>query len=510
VLSGAHRYGLVGANGTGKTTLLRLLAGEEAASEGSISFPKKARIGWLKQDQFRYEDEIVLNVVLHGKMVLWNAWEEQKKLLKELDSPQYAYRLAELEDIIAYHDGYMAEAVAQKLLIGLGIKEEQQYQTLGELSGGFKLRVLLAQALFNNPDILVLDEPNNYLDITSIEWLKDYLKNKFRGLLIFTSHDHYFLNSLATHILDIDYGEIREYVGNYDQFLRQKQGIIEQKMHERSYKEKKIAQLRVFIERFRASPSRSRQALSREKMVEKIEMPDIEKSSRRSPHFHFSLQRASGKEVLKVKKISKNFDGTPVLKNVSFVVERGEKIAIIGQNGVGKSTLLKIIAGQLGACHGTYEWGYETHVSYFAQEHHEMARDSTTMYDWLNNHTTHIPTSVLRQTLGAVLFSQEDIHKKVCVLSGGEIARLICARIMLEKGNVLILDEPTNHFDIESRSALAQAICTYPGTVIVVSHDRHFIAAIANRIIALSPEGMLDFHGTYGEWEKEFGKKFNK
>ena len=507
ILSENRRYGLVGANGTGKSTLLRIFAKEEQPTEGTLAISKDARIGWLKQDQFKYEDELVLNVVLRGKAPLWAAMQEKEQLFKQPFSEQSGYRLAELEDIIAHNDGYSAESVAEQLLTGLGIALPDQYEPLSKLSGGYKLRVLLAQALFNNPDILLLDEPNNYLDIVTISWLEKYLKHEFNGLLIFTSHDQDFLNNLATDILDIDYGEIREYVGNYDAFLKQKQLVIEQKLHERAYMEKKIARLRVFIERFRASAARSRQAMAREKMVEKMELPDVEKSSRRSPHFAFTCKRPSGKEVLKVQKISKSFGTRSLLKNVTFSVQRSDKIAIIGANGMGKSTLLKILMGKLPADGGTYQWGFETHIDYFAQEHHEMARTQENAFEWLSEHTHQIPTTLLRQVLGMVLFSQDDVHKKVSVLSGGEITRLLFAKSILDKGNILVLDEPTNHLDIESREALAQALKTYEGTILAVSHDRHFICAFATRIIALSAQGIIDYQGSYTDYLKEFSGK---
>lgn len=499
VLAEHNRYGLVGANGTGKSTFLRLLTAQETPTDGSIAISKNAKIGWLKQDQFLYEHELVLNVVLRGNAQLWSALQERIAIYKEPITEQSGYRLADLEEIIAHHDGYNVETVAEQLLSGLGIKSADQYEPLSSLSGGFKLRVLLAQALFNNPDILLLDEPNNYLDIVTIRWLEDYLKNNFKGILIFTSHDQDFLNNLSTTILDIDYGEIREYKGNYDAFLKQKNLVIEQKLKERVYLEKKVAAMQAFVDRFKAS-TRSKQAMSRAKALEKIELPDIEKSSRRAPHLAFPIKRHSGKIVLTVQKISKGFNNNNVLKNISFTINKGDKVAIIGANGIGKSTLLKIITNHLPADSGTFSWGFETHVSYFAQEHYEMKRDDSTVFDWLSEHTTDIPTPVLRQTLGTVLFSQDDINKTVSVLSGGEITRLLFAKMMLDRNNVLILDEPTNHLDIESRAALAHALQKYEGTVILVSHDRHFVTQVANRIIALSAKGIFDFKGSYAEY----------
>lgn len=503
LLSNYNRYALVGANGTGKSTLLRILAGEEDPTDGTITFPKDVNLGWLKQDQFRYEHEIVLNVVIQGKKALWDAMSEKAKLLAKKDlTEKDGYRICELEEEIALHDGYMAESKAEELLTGLGIRPEQQYEELGRLSGGFKLRVLLAQALFNNPDILILDEPNNYLDIITISWLEDYLKNQYHGLLIFTSHDQDFLNNLATHVLDIDYGEIRMYPGNYANFLKQKVGIMEQKLKEQAYLEKKKAKLQAFVDRFKASAARSKQATSRQKAIDKMEMPDISQSSRISPHFEFTPERASGKEVLQLSGINKTFEDRPILKNVTFAITRGEKIAVIGQNGIGKSTLLKIVTESLPADKGTFKWGFETHVSYFAQEHYAMKKDERTALDWLSSNTKNITSTALRAAMGGALFRQSDAFKKVSVLSGGEITRLIFAKMALDKGNVLVLDEPTNHLDIETREELAKALKDFQGTVILVSHDRHFVMQIASRIISLTHQGLTDFKGTYQEYAK--------
>ncbi len=501
VLAGERRYGLVGANGAGKTTFFKMLTGELEPSDGMITFASDATVGTMQQDQFRYLDELVLHVVMRGDAQLWHALSGRNELLKrsELDE-QSGYLLAEYEDYIATHDGYTAETRAELLLTGLGIDIEKQIEPLGTLSGGYKLRVLLAQALFNNPDILILDEPNNYLDMQTINWLERYLKETYKGLLLFTSHDQEFLNSVATDILDIDYGEIREYKGNYDQFLKQKKLVEEQKLHELTYKEKKIAQMRAFVERFRASATRSRQALSREKMIEKIELPEVEKSSRATPHLQFQIARPSGQQVLTVKNICKSFEDRKVLHNVSFSINRGEKVAIIGVNGIGKSTLLNIIMGRIAADKGTYAWGYETHTGYFAQEHSHMKHETTSLYDWLVAHTNISNIQTIRGALGAALFSAEAVEKLVNVLSGGEVSRLLLAQLMLLKPNVLILDEPTNHLDIESRAELARALQEYPGTLIFVSHDRHFVSQIATRIISLSPTGLFSFDGSYAEY----------
>ncbi len=336
------------------------------------------------------------------------------------------------------------------MLIGLGVEQGYHLRPLNALSGGFKLRALLAQALFGQPDILLLDEPTNHLDIMSIAWLENYLKNQFKGVLLFISHDYGFLNNLSTHVLDVDFGEIREYVGNYDHFMEEKKLKVEQKLNELQYLENKIAHMRVFVEKFRASASRSKQALSKEKMIDKLELPDIKKSSRVSPNFQFKQKRPSGKIVLKAEKISKNFGDKVVLKNVSFSVNRGDKVAIIGHNGIGKSTLLKILLAQHIADVGTYEWGYETHIAYFAQDHHETLKQNIPVLDWLKQERESDNTQeVIRRALGQMLFTQDDVHKHIPTLSGGEAARLLFANMMLLQANIIILDEPTNHLDLE-------------------------------------------------------------
>lgn len=502
-LFGNNRYGLVGANGAGKTTLLHIITGQEQPHGGKIIITKHARLGWMQQDQHRYDTHRILDVVLQGNAHLWKALQEQNSLLlSEKITEQQGLRLIELEEKIAQYGGYQAESIAETILRGVGIAPEYHDKPLSVLSGGYKLRVLLAQALFASPDILLLDEPTNYLDIVTIAWLENYLVHEYEGLLIFTSHDHDFLNNVATHILDIDYAKVTEYSGNYEYCLKQKALVQEQKMQERRHTEREIERLNVFIERFRASPSRSSQSLSREKKVERMkeELPEHDISSRRAPSFNFTQKRPSGKDVLKVSKIRKSYDAKLVLQGISFTIQRGQKVALIGRNGIGKSTLLKIIMGSEKADSGTYEWGYEAHISYFAQEHKEMAQEHATVLAWLEAQNTKEPISKLRATLGSMLFSGNDVQKKVSSLSGGEKTRLIFAKIMLEQANILVLDEPTNHLDLEARQALADALVMYEGTVIFVSHDRHFVSTLANRIITLSTQGIKNFMGTYEEY----------
>jgi ATPase subunit of ABC transporter with duplicated ATPase domains len=381
-IKNGNRYGLVGANGAGKSTFFKVLIKEEKASIGEVNILKKARIGCLKQDQFLYENTSIINTVIAGRSELWQALQEKEKILgNDQCDEESGYRLGELEQIIADNDGYISEIFAIELLLGLGIEEKYHHQPLSVLSGGYKLRVLLAQSLFNNPDILLLDEPTNHLDIVSIYWLENYLKHKFRGALVFISHDLAFLNNISTHILDIDYGTIKTYTGNYDIFVRDKQLVADQKLKDLNNIEKKIATMQVFIDKFRASASRAKQSSSREKQIEKMELPDIQKSSRISPYFNFKQKRPSGKLVLQVKGISKNYENKKILNNVSFTVTRGKKIVIIGPNGIGKSTLLKILLGKISSDLGNYEWGYETQISYFAQDHHELLNENINVID---------------------------------------------------------------------------------------------------------------------------------
>ncbi len=509
IINKGNRYGLVGANGAGKSTLLRVIAGEEEASFGEVSIMRNTRIGWLKQDQYRYENVSIINTVIAGKEELWSALQERDAIIaQEVCDDKAGYRLGELEEIILDNDGYNAEPFAAELLSGLGIKEEYHYQPLSTLSGGYKLRVLLAQSLFNNPDVLMLDEPTNHLDMSSIYWLENYLKQKFKGALVFISHDVAFLNNIATHILDIDYGEVQEYVGNYNYFVQEKRLIVERKLHERTYMEKKIAHMRVFVEKFRASASRSKQALSREKLIDKIEMPDIQKSSRASPNFEFKIKRPSGKVVIKTEDIAKSFGEKKVLSKVSFSVLKGEKIIIVGPNGIGKSTLLKIILGKLAADQGSYEWGYEAQISYFAQDHHDLLNESMTAFEWLSNQASSELVGKIRTVMGRMLFRQDEAYKNILSLSGGEGARLLLAKIMLEEGNVLILDEPTNHLDIEAKEALKKALIQYTGTLIMVTHDRDFASNIGTRVLALSERGITDFKGKYKEYLEKHGNDY--
>lgn len=508
-LKKGRRYGVVGANGSGKSTFLKLICGVEEPAYGEITKPKLDTVGFLQQDQFLHPEERILDVVMKGRKELWSAIQEKDKLLEGDDwSQDNVMRIGELEEIIAKNDGYAAESLAHTLLTGLGIADEDHKKPLNILSGGYRLRVLLAQALFDNPDILVLDEPTNHLDIMTISWLESYLIKDYQGLLVLVSHDHSFLNGVCTDILDIDYGEIIHYPGNYDHFVKEKVAVAEQRLAEKAQVEQRVAELQKFIDKFKAKATKARQAKSKQKMVDRLEVPDIKHSSRREPHFKFTPKRPSGKTVLTVEHIAKAYGENQVLKDVSFQVGREDKLALIGHNGVGKSTLLKIITNHLKMDAGSFDWGHETHVAYFAQDHHEQLNGRMTALQWLQSQVDNKTDTELRGALGQMLFKSEEGDKSITSLSGGEAARLCFAKIMLEKPNVLILDEPTNHLDLESIEALKKALRTYAGTVIFVSHDRYFVSHLANRVITLTERGVNDFRGSYKDYIAKFGEDY--
>lgn len=502
-LNDQMHYALVGANGAGKSTLFKLITKEEDPTAGEIAIPKDTNIGWLKQDQFRYENFILTDIVLQGKPKLWQAIVAKEKILQANNwDNKTAHLLSEIEEVIAEQNGYAALAFAQKLLIGLGIHADYHNKALSKLSGGYKLRVLLAQTLFQEPDILLLDEPTNHLDIISIHWLEQYLKNEFRGMVIFISHDRKFINRLADFILDIDYGEIRQYSGNYEKFLIEKKLIEEQKLLAKKHMEQKILDMQKLVDRFR-SGTRSKQAQSRVKMIEKIELPDIKHSSRQQPYFHFKPQNHSGKIVLRLENLSKEFQHKKLFSNITLEITRGEKVAIVGENGVGKSTLIKILVGKILPSNGEYTWGQSTEISYFSQDHHDAINQHIPVLQWLENQIKNANEQQIRKTLSQVLFKNEDVKKDILLLSGGETARLLLAKIALESKNILVLDEPTNHLDIEAIESLSTALNIYKGTVILVSHDRYFIDSIVNRVLFISRENkLIDFKGKFSDFEK--------
>jgi len=509
ILLPTQRYGVVGANGTGKSTFLKILAGDEASSHGSVEKAKNLTIGILKQDHFRYEEDRLIDVVIRGNPVLWDAMMEKEKLFsKETFTEEDGYRLSELEEIVMHQGGYEAEATVKNLLLGLGIAEKFHQGPLSALSGGYKLRVLLAQVLYQKPDIMLLDEPTNHLDIVSIAWLEEFLKTTFKGLLVFISHDRSFLNNMSTNILDIDYDTITDYTGNYDKFCIAKEESLRLKQSELKNQEKKIEALQSFVDRFGAKASKASQAASRQKMIDRIELVEIKDSNIFKPYFNFQHKRPSGKSIVKVENLHKRFDERILLKEVSFTIQRGDKCAVIGPNGIGKSTLLKILLNEVQSDQGEFEWSETVQVGYFAQDYRTQLVPEQTIWQWMENNIV-APAQEIRKVLGQVLFRGSDVDKKIATLSGGESARLVMAKLILEKHNVLIFDEPTNHLDLESIDALIEAIQEFPGAVLFVSHNRYFIDRISSRVLVLTEQyGVQNYLGNYNDYLDQFGKDY--
>ena len=515
-LNPGERYGLVGANGSGKTTLLNILAGDLEPDEGTVSVPGSARLGVLRQDQFLHDDEEILSVALRGNPELWEAMAEKEELLAEADGGRGDFdadRFGELEETVQRYDGYTAEARAARILEGLGIEGELHREPLSVLSGGFKLRVLLAQVLAGAPDALLLDEPTNHLDIVTIRWLEKFLRD-FEGPVVVISHDHRFLDNVCTHVLDVDYRTVTLYHGGYTDFQEQKAEERERREKEIEKREREIAKHQEFVDRFRAKASKARQAQSKLRLIEKKaeDLEELPPSSRRYPTFRFEQRRPSGKEVLRVEGVRKSYGDDEVLHGVDLTVRRGDRVAVIGPNGVGKSTLLKIVMGRLEPDAGEVEWGYETHPGYFAQDHREELEEAAgagrggggggdrTAEEWLRDFCPGKGRGFVRGHMGLMLFEGDDGRKPLKALSGGEAARLVFSRLLLEKPNVLVLDEPTNHLDMESIEALVEGLKDFEGTLVLVSHDRWFVKEIADRIVEIAPDGITDYPGTYEEY----------
>ena len=529
-LKPGERHGLVGANGSGKTTLLKILAGDLRPSEGSVSIPRGTRLGVLRQDRFLYEDEAVLQVAQMGNEELWEAIVERRSVLALARDHFDSRRYSELEEVFERHDGYSAESRAAAILEGLGLPGRIHQRPLSTLSGGFRLRVLLAQVLAGTPDVLLLDEPTNHLDILSIRWLEKFLRG-FRGPVVVISHDHRFLDNVATHILDIDYETVRGYPGDYARFLEAKAAERDRREKEIALREREIAHHRRFVDRFRAKATKARQAQSRVRMIEKKAqgLEELPKSSRRRPTFRFEQRRPSGRGVVEVAGVSKSFGERRVLDGVDLRVARGDRLAMVGRNGVGKSTLLKIMTGRLEADAGSVEWGYETHPGYFAQDPKDHlgpgGGDGTdaaakpgsaaggargpamrrTAAAWIGDYCAGRGTGYARGQLGLVLLGGDASDKPLGALSGGETARLVICSLMIRRPNVLVLDEPTNHLDLESIEALVEGLERFAGTLIFVSHDRWFVDRLANRIVEVGAQEMRDFRGSYGEYVRYCG-----
>ncbi|MFO0563172.1 MAG: ATP-binding cassette domain-containing protein [Polyangiales bacterium] len=496
------RYGLVGANGSGKSTLMNILLGRDTPTEGSVLIPKRVRVGALRQDQFLEDNERIVDVAAKGDATVWAALRELTALEHDHGDP---HRIAELEELIRAHDGYTLEARASWILTGLGIPANVHREPLSTLSGGFKLRVLLAQALLGGPELLLLDEPTNHLDILSIRWLEKFLAD-YRGCAVVISHDQRFLDNVATHVLDVDYGTVTKYTGNYRAFVTQKHAERERRQKEIDKTEALIAHKRAYVERFRYKASKASQAQSILKQLDKIEVDELEDSTRREPHFRFEIERPSGKDVLEIEALSKSYGDKRVLQSLSMTLRRGDRLAVIGPNGLGKSTLLRIAVGKLAPDSGAVRWGHEARVGYFAQDHGEVLDDpEQTALSVMEAVKPRESVAFVRKHLGAVLFSGDDVHKPVKSLSGGEAARLVFGTLMAQQPNVLVLDEPTNHLDLESIDALVEALQSYEGTLLFVSHDRRFVSDVATRILEIRPEGPNFFPGTFAEYLEKCG-----
>ncbi len=493
-----NRYGLTGPNGAGKTTFMKILSGDEEADTGKIFRPRK--LGILRQDHFKYEDNRVLDVVLMGNDALWEAMTEKERLLaKDEVSEEDGVRLAELEAVIAEEDGYAAEADAAELLQGLGIEQPWHDQPMRALAGGYKLRVLLAQALFGKPQGLLLDEPTNHLDIESIRWLERSLR-AYEGVLVTISHDRHFLNAICTHIADIDYETIITYPGGYDDMVRQKGQVRSRVEQDNAEKKKKIAQLQEFVARFHAG-TRASQVQSRIRAMQKLRLEDLKRSNIQAPFIKLEQKAPSGKQTLTIEGIAKSYGGNEVIQPFDALVTRGEKVCIIGKNGVGKSTLAKMLAGAIQPDRGHVKWGHQAQVGYLPQDQAGAIRPGTTAFGWLREMEDKMTNEEISGLLGRMLFSGEERMKPTATLSGGETVRLLLSKLMLFKDNVLVLDEPTNHLDLQSIAALSDGLQRYEGTVIVVTHDQELIREVGSRIWSLHHGGpVLDFPGTFDEF----------
>ncbi|XOK64214.1 ABC-F family ATP-binding cassette domain-containing protein [Paenibacillus elgii] len=493
-------YGLIGANGAGKSTFLKILSGEMEPNKGEVSITPGERMAVLKQNHFEYDEVDVLKTVMMGHARLFQIMEEKDALYAKPDfSEEDGMRAAELEGEFQELDGWQAESDAAELLIGLGITKELHDVKMKELDGNQKVRVLLAQALFGNPNILLLDEPTNHLNIESISWLENFLA-KYEGTVIVVSHDRHFLNQVCTHIADIDFSKIQMYVGNYDFWYESSQLALKLQREANKKVEEKRKELETFIQRFSANASKSKQATSRKKLLEKLTLDDIKPSTRKYPFIKFTPEREAGKQLLQVDRISKSIDGQLILNNISFTVNKGDKIALVGPNGIAKSTLFQVLTGELEADAGEYSWGVTTTQAYFPKDNSAYFDTDINLVDWLRQYSKDQDESYIRGFLGRMLFSGEEALKKASVLSGGEKVRCMLSKMMMSGANVLILDEPTNHLDLESITALNNGLMDFDGTILFVSHDHQFVQTVANRIIEITPNGLIDKVITYDEY----------
>ncbi|MBT2662559.1 ATP-binding cassette domain-containing protein [Bacillus sp. ISL-45] len=495
-------YGLIGANGAGKSTFLKILSGEIEAQTGNVSMTPGERMAVLKQNHFEYEDVEVLKVVIMGHARLYEVMQEKDAIYMKADfTDEDGMKAAELEGEFAELNGWEAESEAAILLKGLGIGEELHDKKMADIGGGEKVKVLLAQALFGKPDVLLLDEPTNHLDIAAIQWLEEFLIN-FENTVIVVSHDRHFLNKVCTHIADLDFGKIQLYVGNYDFWYESSQLALRMQSDTNRKKEEKIKELQAFIARFSANASKSKQATSRKKLLDKISLDDIKPSSRKYPYVGFTPDREIGNDLLRVDGITKTIDGVKVLDNISFIMNKDDKIALVGKNEIAITTLFKILTGEMEPDSGTFKWGVTTSQAYFPKDNSEFFEGcDLTLVDWLRQFSPKDDSeSFLRGFLGRMLFSGEEVLKKASVLSGGEKVRCMLSKMMLSGANVLLLDEPTNHLDLESITALNNGMINFKGSMIFSSHDHQFVQTVANRIMEITPSGLIDKQMTYDEY----------
>jgi ATPase subunit of ABC transporter with duplicated ATPase domains len=498
-----NRYGLIGANGSGKSTLMKIIGGDLEATSGSVSLEPGLRLGKLRQDQFAFEDQRVLDVVMMGHVEMWQAMADRDAIYANPEATEDDYmRAAELEGRFAEYDGYTAEARAGELLLGLEIPVEQHGLPMREIAPGWKLRVLLAQALFSNPDVLLLDEPTNNLDINTIRWLETVL-NGYDSTMIIISHDRHFLNAVCTHMADLDYGTLQVYPGNYDEYMLASTQARERQVAANARAKERVAELQDFVRRFSANKSKSRQATSRLKQIDRIkaETVQVKPSSRQNPYIRFEVNKILHRQAVHIEDLSKSYD-RPIIRGLNAMIEAGQKVAIIGANGVGKTTLLRMLAGNLPPDEGAVRWSENADVGYMAQDVSDQFDSDRDLFDWLTDYRQPgDEDQSIRSVLGRLLFSGDEIAKSVRVLSGGEKNRMSFGRLMLGRHNVMLLDEPTNHLDMESIESLQYALEQYQGTLVFVSHDRQFVSGVATRVIEILPDGRLnDYPGTYEDY----------
>lgn len=494
-------YGLIGANGAGKSTFLKILSGQLEPTSGEVIITPGQRLSFLQQDHFKYDEYTVLDTVIMGNKRLYDIMKEKDAIyMKEDFTDEDGIRASELEAEFADMDGWNAESDAATMLNGLGIPTEDHYTLMADMPSALKVKVLLAQALFGNPDILLLDEPTNHLDLDAISWLEEFLIN-FENTVIVVSHDRYFLNKVCTNIADIDYGKIQLYAGNYDFWYESSQLLIRQMKEANKKKEEKIKELQEFISRFSANASKSKQATSRKRALEKIQLDDIQPSSRKYPYIDFRPNREIGNEVLTVEGLSKTIDGEKVLDNISFTLNRDDKVAFVGGNELAKTTLFQILMGEMEPDEGTYKWGITTSQAYFPLDHGAEFENDYTIVEWLTQYSDEKDVTYVRGFLGRMLFSGDDGVKRVSVLSGGEKVRCMLSKMMISGANVLILDEPTNHLDMESITALNNGMIKFPGVILFTSRDHQIVQTTANRIMEIVPGGkLIDKITTYDEY----------